>query len=231
MKTLILIVLPFLFFTFVSTGTTFAQGKGEGIHTPGTGIMNPEMKEQGSGQGLSSTPTAASQTGTQSQMQDQDRLQQFIQDQDKTMQQDRMHLQERDQLIYQDQNRTVLGAEFLQEVQKTIPDVNPSLAQVGQQIQQSTQTTIKAEQQLRSRNQFMKFFFGSDQQAAAQLEQTASQNKQRLQQVTQLANQCPCDAQVKNMIQKQVQMMTQEQNRLLQLASKEKQNKGIFNWG
>ncbi len=211
---------------------TYAQGEGEGIHTPGTGIVSPEIKQQGTGQGLVATPSPIENNDAVRQNdQDRERLQLFITDQKRQLDQEQTRLQEQDRLIYQNQDRTLLGAAILEQVQKTGNNINPVLSQIASQLKTSTQATIRLEQQLQLRNSLMLFLFGSDKNSVNQMEQEVNKNMQLLKNAQQISNDCSsCDAQTRATLQEQIRIMTQEQNRLLNLASQEKNKNGILGW-
>ena len=94
----------------------------------------------------------------------------------------------------------------------------------------SVQATIRAEERIQTRNFILSFFFGGDEQAAGEIEQEVNMNQERIQELTQLMNQCECDNEVKAMLQEQIQNMEQEQNRLQELAQEQKKSKGLLGW-
>ena len=199
----------------------------QGVHTSGTGLVSPAVKaeNQGTGQALFATPSP-----TISPVQDQVRLQQFLQDQDRTMQQDRESLQDQDRTMQQDQDRTLLGAKVLIQAQQTIPGFTPQLATLAVAVQNSVQNTLQAEKRIQERNFFATFFFGGDRQTAQEMLQTVTQNQTRIRQMQQLIDNCGCSAEVKTMLQQQLQLMQTEQTRLQQLAQNEINKKGLFSW-
>jgi len=109
--------------------------------------------------------------------------------------------------------------------------IGPQVSEYARQFNNSLQAQIQAEERIESRNAFVHFFAGGDEEAAMTLEQESIRNQERIQEMQQLIIQCPdCDAPVKEMLQEQLQEMEQTQTRLQQVAQKEKQDKGIFGW-
>jgi hypothetical protein len=94
----------------------------------------------------------------------------------------------------------------------------------------SVQATIRAEEKIQTKSGFARFFSGGDEKSAAEIEAQVTQNRERIQELTQLRDQCQCDEEVKAMMQEQIRNMEQEQTRLQELAQKEKKSKGLFGW-
>jgi bacterioferritin-associated ferredoxin len=109
--------------------------------------------------------------------------------------------------------------------------IGPQVSDYARQFNNSLQVQLQAEEQIGNRNGIVRFFSGGDAEAAGTLEQETIRNQERIQAMNQLINQCQeCDGQVKAMLQEQLQNMETEQTRLLQLAQREKQDRGIFGW-
>jgi hypothetical protein len=73
--------------------------------------------------------------------------------------------------------------------------------------------------------------FGGDREAAGLLIQYADQNQQRIQQMEQLVTNCSdCDPQVRVTLEEQVQVLSQEQNRLSVLGQQEQGDRGLVGW-
>ena len=73
--------------------------------------------------------------------------------------------------------------------------------------------------------------FGGDLSAAGMLIQYTDQNQQRIQQIQQLIANCSdCDPQVRTILEEQVQVLSQEQNRLITIGQEEQVNRGLLGW-
>jgi hypothetical protein len=56
------------------------------------------------------------------------------------------------------------------------------------------------------------------------------QNRERIQELHRLVQECDCNEDVRALVQEQIQNMEQEQTRLQELAQNEKEAKGLFGW-
>jgi hypothetical protein len=107
----------------------------------------------------------------------------------------------------------------------------PELTRLSAEINNSYGDALQAEQQIKSRSSFMRMLLGGDREGAGLLIQYADQNQQRIQQMEQLLANCSdCDPQVRTMLEEQVQVLSQEQNRLLTLGQQEEGDRGLFGW-
>jgi hypothetical protein len=107
----------------------------------------------------------------------------------------------------------------------------PELARLGAELNTSSAAAYAAEEQIKNRNSLMRMLYGGDREAAGLLIQYADQNRQRIQTMEQLIANCSdCDPQVRLMLEEQVQVLSQEQNRLITLGQEEQADKGLFGW-
>jgi len=137
---------------------------------------------------------------------------------------------EKGQKVYQNQNQVRLAVHSLLAMEDLVGGIGKEVSQVARQFNNSVQATINAEEKIQTRSGFKRFFAGGDKEAAESLEQEVNQNKQRIQELKQLHEQADCDEEIKEMMQEQIQSMEKEQNRLQELAQKEKKSKGLFGW-
>jgi len=107
--------------------------------------------------------------------------------------------------------------------------IGPQVSEIAKGFNNSIQATAQAEEKIRTRSAIRKIFFGGDKEAAGELEQETIRNQNRIEELNQLMNQCvECSAETKNVLQEQIRLMEQEQERLSNLAQNEKGRKGIF---
>ena len=107
----------------------------------------------------------------------------------------------------------------------------PELARLGAELNTSFAAAYAAEEQIKNQNSLMRMLYGGDREAAGLLIQYADQNRQRIQTMEQLIANCSdCDPQVRLMLEEQVQVLSQEQNRLITLGQEEQADKGLFGW-
>lgn len=109
--------------------------------------------------------------------------------------------------------------------------IGPRVSEIAREFNNSVQASEKAEEKMATRSTFRKFFFGGDKEAAGELEQETIRNQNRVEEMTLLMNRCEeCSAEVKNILEEQIQLVKQEQERLANLANNEKGKRGLFGY-
>lgn len=87
------------------------------------------------------------------------------------------------------------------------------------EIKESLEKSKQLEQQIKSRNFFMKLFFGSDWQTAKALEQETLANKERIEELKTLTNET-----------KQIEELEKENERIYIFAVIQGKMRGLFGW-
>ena len=157
-------------------------------------------------------------------------LREAIQQRQQEMNQEMQTLGESQQNVYQNQNRVRLSVHALLAMENLTGGIGPNVSQIAREFNNSVQATIRAEERVQTRNWLVRFFVGGDEEAAGNMEQEVNRNRERIQELRRLREECDCDEEIRAMLQEQIQNMEQEQNRLQQLAQNEKANKGLFGW-
>ena len=107
--------------------------------------------------------------------------------------------------------------------------IGEQISAIAKEFNNSVMAQNKAEEKIQTRNAVSKFFFGGDFDAANDIQAQTEQNRQRIENLNTLMNQCSdCDEELKTMIKEQIQVLEQEQNRLSEISRAELGNKGIF---
>ncbi|MBW2996708.1 hypothetical protein KY349_00035 [Candidatus Woesearchaeota archaeon] len=217
-------IIMFLFVLALLSAAAMAQGP-KGAHEPGTGMAEPTLYEagQGTGQGAQGERPVAVEAGMS-------QVRERVQQREQQMEQEMEGKGEKVQNVYRNQNRVRLAVHALLEMKDELRGIGPQVSEVAKQYNNSVQATIRAEEQIKMRGGLRRFFAGGDHEAAAALEGQLNQNRQRLQQLQQLHEDCDCDEEVRAMMQEQIQNMEQEQNRLQELARNENKSKGLLGW-
>lgn len=147
----------------------------------------------------------------------------------------RQMIREQEQLInasVQQQNRernTIqLAVHAINISENLVGEKGPQMLQIANQVNNSHQLALRAEERIQNQNTFMRFFVGGDAGSADEILQEVEQNRNRIQQMNQIINECDCDQSVGDVLREQVMNMEQEQNRLQQLAQNEKADTGLF---
>jgi len=159
-----------------------------------------------------------------------EQLKQIIQEKKQELQQEIEQLKEQKREMHQNQNRVRLAVHSLLAMENLTGGIGQNISEIAREFNNSAQIQMQAEEKIRNRNRLIKIFIGGDQEAANQIQNQVEQNQQRIEKLQQLMEQCDCDPEVKQIMQEQIQNMRQEQQRLQELAQKEKQNKGLFGW-
>ncbi|MFC1756867.1 hypothetical protein ACFLZC_01780 [Patescibacteria group bacterium] len=90
--------------------------------------------------------------------------------------------------------------------------IGSQVSEIAKGFNNSIQATAQAEEKIRTRSTIRKIFFGGDKEVAGELEQETTRNQNRIEELNQLVNQCEeCPEEVKNVLQEQIQLVTQEQ--------------------
>lgn len=158
------------------------------------------------------------------------RVQEKVQTKQQELEQEMAGKSEREQKVLQNQNQVRLAVHALLEMKEEISGIGPQVSEIATQFDNSVQATIKAEEKIRAKGGFARFFSGGDEEAAEELEAEVNANKAKVEELKQLREQCDCSEEAKALMQEQIQAMEQEQSRLGELAQKEKKSKGLFGW-
>jgi len=238
MKNIILVSLILL----VLITPAFAAGPQGGVHEPGTGLEDPELKEsgQGTGQDLDNSENtdeadtqgqgSQQEAGNVVQAQNAQQVRAMIQEHKEEMLGLQKQMRTAERTANQNQNEVRTAVHALLAMEEMAGGIGPQVSTVAKEYDNSIQSTLAAEEKIQSRGGFSRLLFGGDAKAAEELETEVTQNQNRIQQLQQLHEQCDCDEETKQLLQEQIQTMEQEQTRLRTLAQEEKSHKGWFGW-
>lgn len=132
--------------------------------------------------------------------------------------------------ILQNQNRTRLAIHAINASEDLLGAVGPQTMQITQQINNSVQTSLNAEAEIRERGIWKHVFFGGDRANALILGQEQEENRLRIEEIKRLINDANINSEIRATLMEQVRIMEEEQKRLSQLAEKESGQWGIFSW-
>ena len=242
MKKILLIVMM-----LVVVSLAYAESQ-QGIHEPGTGIEDPDMKAAGSGQGMDdvdAVPVRA-EAGDMIQAREMDgngsqvrgvNAAQAMQSMRQEMDQERQRVNleasgagEKKGGMMQNENRVRLAVHALLGLENYTGGVGKNISAIAREFNNSAMKQVKAEEKIATRSGFKRFFAGGDAKAAEEIEAEVNANRERLQKLQMIQDTCDCDMEVKAMMQEQIRDMQQEQVRLEGVASEAKSKKGIFGW-
>lgn len=135
-----------------------------------------------------------------------------------------------EQKVFSNQNAVMLAVHALLALENRTGGIGPQISAIAKEFNNSVKSTLDAETKVENRSSFARFFAGGDKKAALEIEEKVKQNKVMIQQLKNLKEQYSGSDDVKELMQQQILTMESEQDRLTQLADKEKNSKGMFGW-
>ncbi|MDT8357006.1 MAG: hypothetical protein RQ758_00720 [Methanomicrobiaceae archaeon] len=149
----------------------------------------------------------------------------------------RQMMQEREQQLaggagqeVQKENRVRLAVHALKAAEPLTGPRGEEMVRIANQFNSSLQVTTRAEERIRNQNSVMRFLFGGNEDAAQEILREVEQNRNRIQETNRLIQECDCDPQTRAILQEQVRNIEQEQNRMRQLAQQEQEYRGLLGW-
>ncbi|MFH0830118.1 MAG: hypothetical protein V1887_03080 [Candidatus Aenigmatarchaeota archaeon] len=130
----------------------------------------------------------------------------------------------------ENRNRVRLAVHALLAMENLTGGIGKDVSTIAREFNNSVRTREQQEERIQNRNGIMRVLLGGDEVAAEQLAQDLNMTQERLQQLRTLRERCECSAEVKAIIQEQIQEMEQEQTRLRLLVNNEKADIGLFGW-
>ncbi|MBN2566720.1 hypothetical protein JXB02_01385 [Candidatus Woesearchaeota archaeon] len=194
-----------------------------------TGQQEPMLiSAGGEGQGQAGAEAGEGQTVK---AQDMEQIREMLQEKRQEMAQETVGEGAKIQAAHQNQNEVRIAVHAMLALGEHMGGIGPQVSAIAKEFNNSVQATIRAEERIETRSAFARLFAGGDAEAAGELERQVGQNRERIQELERLRDSCTdCDPAVKSMFQEQLQAMEQEQDRLGELAGKEKGSKGLFGW-
>ncbi len=230
MKKILLSVLLFS----VLVLSVFAQ---QGVHEPGTGLQDNSDQNRNSPEKTGENPEGTQGTEptlvmaqTRQKAENTEELKQMIQERQMELNQNMENRPEKEQNMIQNQNQVRLAVHSMLAMESLLGGIGQNISMIARGFNNSLQATIQAEEKIQNKGAFARFFTGGDEKAAEEIETQVEQNRNRIQELNQLMQDCDCDEEARDILQEQIQNMEQEQNRLSELANKEKSRKGLFGW-
>jgi hypothetical protein len=108
--------------------------------------------------------------------------------------------------------------------------IGHNISEIARDFNNSLSSTGKLEDRIQGRSSFTRIFFGGDRTAARELANQTAQGNARIAELQQLISSATLDPEVRTMLEEQVRILQQEQERLQQLATREQADRGIFGW-
>jgi len=239
----------------------------QGVHEPGTGIMQPELYQglgtgqndtgricidmcgdgicqmivcMGSGCPCSETPESCPEDcenvtdemidAFSARVRTAAHVRQVVRLRQRVMNQSLENITPRFRNIYKNQNRVRLAVHALLAMENLTGGIGRNISQIAREFNNSVRATIRAEERIQNRSRLLQWFAGGDAEAAEEILNQINQSKKRWRALIQLRDYCDCSEEVITLIQEQIDEIQAENERLEQLAERERKRKGLFGW-
>ena len=193
----------------------------------------PEVTGQPEDAGMADGANQGSENQGEAQQikaQTKDELKQMIQERKQEMVQEMEGLGTKEQNVYRNQNTVREAVHTMLAMENLVGGIGKNISAIAKEFDNSVEKTIGAETKIEERGWFSRLMIGGDKESASALASEVAENRNRVQQLNRLMEDCECDEEVKAMLQEQLQNMEQEQTRLQELAEKEGKRNGLFGW-
>ncbi len=128
------------------------------------------------------------------------------------------------------QNEVRLAVQTLLASENLTGGVGKQVSAIARDFDNSAKETESSEEKIMNRGRFMKALFGGDRKDAELIRTKLQTREEKIQQLEELVNACDCTDDVKVLLQEQIQVMKQEQERLKTLADNEGSSTGLLGW-
>jgi uncharacterized membrane protein YccC len=234
-------VLSLAIIPFASSAQDGQGGAQKGIHDPGAGIENPEMKEtgQGTGQGVATQNETSlqnqrtgqqNQAGTQAQIQSSPGNGQGNQIQNQAQEAAGKGVNKASEKGLERRSRVGIAVqEMLFVADRNQGGIGQQIREIAQAQNQNQVQMEDALDQVKNRGGLKKFFFGPDYKNLNSIEEKLANHEEKLQQLKQLASQVVNEEDAVK-LREQIAIMEQIKEELQKEADEESGGFSIFGW-
>ena len=129
------------------------------------------------------------------------------------------------------QNEVRLAVQTLLASENLTGGIGKEVSAIARDFDNSAKETESAEEKIVNRNRVVRFFFGGNTNDVEKIKEKLQERGERIQKLEELVNNCGgCSADLKTLLQEQIQVMKQEQERLKTLADNEGSSTGLLGW-
>ncbi|MBU3942966.1 hypothetical protein KKA24_03215 [Patescibacteria group bacterium] len=157
-------------------------------------------------------------------------LKEMVKEKKEELEQGENGLKEKQQNVYKNQNQVRLAVHSLLAMEDLVGAIGPKVSEIAGEFNNSLGKTIISEEKIQNKNRFIRLLLGGDKESAQAIIQEVNQNKEKVEQLKQLMEDCDCEGEVRDMFREQIMNIETEQNRLEMFATIEEEYKGIFGW-
>ncbi|WP_342679437.1 hypothetical protein [Methanofollis sp. UBA420] len=134
------------------------------------------------------------------------------------------------QKVWKNQNEVRLAVHTFLALGEMDGGIGKNVSAIARTFNNSIQTRLQAEEQIQARPGWMRFLAGGDEAAAETLFQNLNQSRDQIREMQRLVENCTCDNETRTLLQDQLRVMEEEQERLRALAGNETADSGVIGW-
>lgn len=134
------------------------------------------------------------------------------------------------QKVFANQNKVREAVHALLSSEDLLGGIGPEVSAIAQEFNNSLINTVAAEESIKDRSWFTKFFIGGDLEAAAEIRAIVKANRDRIKELRQLQDESTLQTEISEILSEQLENLESEQNRLEDLADSELKTRGLFGW-
>ncbi|WP_298670239.1 hypothetical protein [uncultured Methanofollis sp.] len=134
------------------------------------------------------------------------------------------------QKVWKNQNEVRLAVHTFLALGEMDGGIGKNVSAIARTFNNSVQTRLQVEEQIQARPGWLRFLAGGDETAAETLFQSLNQSRDQIREMQRLVENCTCDNETRSLLQDQLRVMEEEQERLLALAGNETADRGVIGW-
>ncbi|HRY60070.1 MAG TPA: hypothetical protein P5096_01690 [Patescibacteria group bacterium] len=226
MKKIVISLVVVFSLAFASQALAANTGAGQqGVHEPGTGIANPEVKEEGQGTGQGLTNQSESQTQSQTQNQGEDsQIQNQVQNQAQTETKSNAS-----EMGVQRRSRVATAVQEMLQIADRNGGIGQQVREIAQAQNQEFEDAEASLTRAQERTGFVKFFIGPNYGKIYDAEKRMERVQERIQELIQLKTQLSNSGD-QQLLQQHIQNLEQVKTELQNKLQEEQKGFSLFGW-
>lgn len=134
------------------------------------------------------------------------------------------------QKVWKNQNEVRLAVHTFLALGEMDGGIGKNVSAIARTFNNSIRTRLQAEEQIQNRPGWLRFVAGGDEAAAETLFQNLNRTCDQIREMQRLVENCTCDNETRTLLQDQLRVMEEEQERLRALADNETADRGLLGW-
>jgi len=132
--------------------------------------------------------------------------------------------------IYESYLKTKIAAVSLAVANQSLNEIPENISMMASEINVSLDGTFESEKNIAQRNFIVRAVLGGDKQSASQIEEAVAKNNERISAIEKALQNTSYNEAIKALLETQLKILKDEQERLLKLAEEEKKSQGLIGW-